>query len=43
MIMNWIWCLNHDLTHAASENPRESPTPTFFCETKHISGGVASK
>ena len=26
--MKWVGCLNHNLTHATSEKPRESPTTT---------------
>jgi hypothetical protein len=34
--MHWMGGINHNLQH---EKPSESPnTPTFDCETKHISG-----
>jgi hypothetical protein len=37
MSLKSVGCLNHNLVHASSEKPSESPTATFHCETQHIS------
>jgi hypothetical protein len=37
--MNWVGCLNHNLTNDTSEKPSESPTATATtekCGTKQV-------